>query len=267
MNEFVVVIFPSEAKAYEGVHALQELHAEASVTVFGTVVVQREANGTLSIKQRSDEGPVGFGVGALVGGLIGMFGGPAGAALGMAGGGLIGTWRDYLHAEVSDDFLEELARELEPGRLAVVAEVSEEWTAPIDTRMEQLGGRVVREWREDFVDDLIGKRVDRRRTELERRKAEHASAKAERMDARLRRTITDAEAKLQAAAEQARQRLENTKVEMDAKLKALEAQAAKAKPDIKSRVEQRIASIRKDFGERAEKLRRAYELTQEAIRA
>jgi len=51
MSEFAVVIFHDERKAYEGLHALQELHAEGSLTVYGTTVVQRDASGKLSIVQ------------------------------------------------------------------------------------------------------------------------------------------------------------------------------------------------------------------------
>ena len=139
MNKFVVLVLPDEAKAYDAVKALRELHQEGSVTVYGTAVVQRDANGSLTIKQR-DEAPVGLGVGALAGGLIGLLGGPAGAAVGMAAGSVAGGWRDLLHAEVSDEFLEKVQRDLAPDGFGVIAEVSEEWTAPIDARTSGAGG-------------------------------------------------------------------------------------------------------------------------------
>lgn len=265
MNKFIVAGFRDETKAYEGVRALKELHAEGSVTVYGTAVVQRDAKGSLAIKQWSDRGPVGLGVGALVGGLIGMFGGPVGAVIGMAGGGLVGTWRDLLHAEVSDEFLEALEKELAPGRFAVVAEVSEEWTTPIDVRMEALGGIVVRTWREDFVEDLIEKRVAARKAEVAKWREALAGGRVSPMQSKLAQQIDEARKNLQSVAEKARERLDHTKEEMGAKLQALEAQAVKAKPEIKNRVQQRITEIRKDFGEREKKLTRACELMKEAL--
>ena len=49
------------------------------------------------------------------------------------------------------------------------------------------------------------------------------------------------------------------------RLVAVVFSVAKAKPDVKSRIEQRIADVRKDFAEREQKLTRAYKLTQEAL--
>jgi uncharacterized membrane protein len=278
MNKYAVVVFPDEAKAYEGVRALQQLHEEGSVTVYGTIVVQRQADGAMAVKQRTDEGPVGLGVGMLAGGLLGLLGGPAGAAIGVAAGGLAGTWGDYLHAEVSDEFLEDIQRVLTPGRFAVVAELSEEWLAPIDTRMKALGGTVVRERRQDFVDDLIEKRTNamkaelaQRKSELKsdiaRRKAEHAGESADWMETALDADIVQTQSKLQRAAEKARTRLQHTKEEIDAKLKALETQAAKANPEVKGRVQQRISELRADFGTREQKLTKAFELAQEALQS
>jgi hypothetical protein len=47
---------------------------------------------------------------------------------------------DLAHLGVGEDFLYEVEKSLLPGKAAVVAEVWEEWTLPVDTRMEALGG-------------------------------------------------------------------------------------------------------------------------------
>lgn len=158
MSTFAVVILPDERTAYEGLHALAELHEEGSVTAYSTAVVGRFLDGKLDVKEETAPGALGRGLGALVGALAGQFGGPSGAAA----GDLLGGWRDHLHAEVTDDFLESVARKLVPGRFAVVAEISEEWLTPLDERMEALGGTVVRAWRQDFVEDFYEKLVDAR---------------------------------------------------------------------------------------------------------
>jgi uncharacterized membrane protein len=265
MNKFVVVVFSDEARAYEGVHALEALHVEGTVSVYGIAVLQRETKGGLSVQRRNDEGPLGLGIGALVGGLVGVFGGPVGAAAGPVGGGLVGGFRDYLHAEVSDEFIEALERELPPGKFALAAEVSEERITPIDARMGALGGKVVREWRQDFFDDLIKKRVDAANVELAQRRTERAGAEGEGMESKMTEGIDDAEEKLQRTAEKARKRLDHTNEELGAKLGALEEQAAKARPEVQGLIEQRILEIRKEFGERRKKLSRAYALTQQSI--
>ena len=154
MNKYVMVVLSDESKAYEAVHQLRELHREGSISVYGTAVIQRDASGAVSVRERSDEGPLGMGLGALTGALIGVLGGPVGVAAGVAAGATAGLWRDYRNADLSDEFLEEAQRNLVPGKFAVIAEVEEEWVAPINTRMEVLGGTVVRELRQKFAEDM-----------------------------------------------------------------------------------------------------------------
>jgi uncharacterized membrane protein len=265
MSKFVVVTVPSEPKAYEALQAMNDLHAEGSVTLYAAAVVERNEDGTLSVKQAMDEGPLGFGVGALVGGLIGVIGGPAGYLAGTAAGGLLGGVRDYLSAGVSDEFMETVTRELSPGTFAVIAEVSEDWVAPMDVRMEAIGGRVTREWRDEFVDETFRGRIDAYKSELDQRKAERAGAKAEKMEARLEENIDDTRRDLEKAAHKARERLDKKKEEMNAKLQALLDQAAEAAPDVRERIEQRIAELRAELQAREEKLNQAWSLAQEAL--
>lgn len=49
---------------------------------------------------------------------------------------------------------EKKERDLAPGKCAVIAESSEEWLTPLDTRMEELGAKIVRiaEIRSDFTE-------------------------------------------------------------------------------------------------------------------
>jgi uncharacterized membrane protein len=263
MNGFVAVVFPDEVKANQGLQALKELHEETSVTVYGMIVVRREANGTLTIKREKLRDPLSPAVGAVVGALIGLFGGPAGILVGLGCGAAIGA----IHAEVTDEFIEDLARELRPGSSALIAEVVEDWPMPIDARMEKLGGKVVRESRRGFVEHLVEMQADAGKAELSRLKAQRATAKAEKSESQLEAQINELAAKLQRTADGARKRLEDARAEMDRKLKALEQQAEKARPDVRDRIGQRIAEIRKGFGERELQLTHAYEITQQALRA
>jgi DNA anti-recombination protein RmuC len=184
--------------------------------------------------------------------------------------------RDALHLDLSEEFLEAIERELAPDSFAIVAEIDEDWLAPLDTRMEELGGKVVREEREAFRDELIERRVNAGKAELERRKAEHAQRKAARAAERagskavakeqsLTAEIDDARRKLEKMAEKAERRLDDMKQELTAKVDALQQQAASARPDVRSRIDERIADIRRELAEREQKLTRAKELTQEAL--
>ncbi len=277
MSTFAVMVFEDEKKAYEGLHALQKLHAEGSLTMWGTDVVQRAGDGRISIVKSEDAGPLGTGLGALTGGLVGLFGGPIGAAVGAAVGAAAGGVGDLVHLGVSEEFLTTVERELAPGKFAVIAEISEEWVVPLDSRMEELGAKVVREDRLAFAEDALEKRVNARKARLAQLKAEHAQRKAERAKERagtnaeammqklLTEEIEDERRKLEKIAEKSEKRLDSAKQELAAKIDALLVQASGAKPEVRTRIEQRIADVRSEFAERERKLERARELTQQAL--
>jgi len=277
MSKFALVVFADEKRAYEGLHVLQELHAEGSLTVWGTDVLQRDAGGKLTIVKRDDQGPVGTTLGALAGGLVGLFGGPVGAVVGVAVGAAAGGVGDLVHLGVSDDFLVAVERDLAPGKFAVIAEISEEWVVPLDARMEELGAKVVREDRVVFAEDALEKRVNARKARLAQLKAEHAERKADRarerastkaeamMQMLLMEEIEDERRKLERIAEKAETRLDGARQELNAKIEALLAQASGASSEVRSRVELRMAEVRSEFAERKQKLERARELTRQAL--
>ena len=105
----------------------------------------------------------GTAVGTLVGALVGVLGGPAGVIVGMTAGMLLGSISDLLNIGVGTDFVDKVSRELAPGKAAVIAEVEEDWVTPLNTRMEAIGGSVVREWRSDFEEAEIAKKPLRKK--------------------------------------------------------------------------------------------------------
>ena len=137
MDKMLVVVFDDESKAYEGIKALRELHAEASLALYAAAVIAKDANGTVSVKQAADEGPLGTVLGLTTGSLIGLLGGPVGLAVGAVTGTLVGSLYDLAQLGVGEDFLAEVSQYLSPGKAAVVAEVDEEWITPLDARMER----------------------------------------------------------------------------------------------------------------------------------
>jgi len=265
MTKFVVVVFPDEKQASAGLHALKDLHAEGSITLYSEAVLQRSADGRLALKEQKSEWPMGIGVGALVGGLVGLIGGPAGAAFGVATGTTFGAMRDMFSMGVSEDFLEVVAKELRPGKTAVVAEISEDWLTPLDTRMEPFGGVVVREWRDDFIDAQMQRQVENTKAEYAQLKEELKTAHGERLAA-LKAATDRAEKKLQTLRDAADARGRRFHEEAETKLHALQAQQKKAHADAKARIEKRIEAIRADDKRRAAALKQAWQLAKEALR-
>jgi uncharacterized membrane protein len=266
MTKFVVIVFPGENQAYGGVRALNALHAEGSLTLYSMAVVVKDANGKLSIKESADAGPLGTAVGAVVGGLVGVIGGPVGALAGMSGGTIIGSLVDLFNYGVGADFITKISNELGSGKTAIVAEIVENWTTPLDTRMQAAGGTVLRTWRADFEDEQVAKEAAASKAEFEALKAEYAQASAD-AKAKVKAKLDQAKANFQEAQKKVQARLDALQKETDAKVAALERQVADAQADAKEKIRQRIAAARTDYETRSAKLKQAWSLAKEALAA
>lgn len=254
MSEYIMAIFPDASTAMNGLRLLADLHSSGNLTLYGTIVVRREANGELAIEQRSEQGAATAGVGSLLGGLIGLFGTREGT-----------FWRDHLRTEVSDEFLDEVVGELVPGKHAVIAEVSRDSSTSFDARIEAIGGKILREPRDDLSDDLIEKRIETRSAELARWRAQRASEALDQLGSTVESEIEHAQKRLERMADTAKKRLRDAKAELEAKLEAVEQQALKATADVKTQIERRMAELRKELQARQKKLAHAWDEAQQAL--
>jgi uncharacterized membrane protein len=254
MEEMLVVVFDKEPKAYEGSRALHQLDTEGSITIHAESVIKKDGNGTVSALREDGDFPVRTVGGTAIGSLIGVLGGPVGLGIGALAGAFAGMMGDLYAAGVNTDFLSDVSAALTPGKCAVVADVSEEWVTPVDTRMEAVGGVVFRSLKSAIEDDLRARDVAELKQEIAQLKAEHAQAQAERK-AKIQARIDSLNAKLQTKLEQAKQRSEQIKAETEAKVQALQNRAAKAQGDAKKAFNDRVAQIRGEYEERSKKLR------------
>jgi uncharacterized membrane protein len=196
MDRMLVVVFDSESKAYEGSKALKQLDREGNINVYAYAVVLKNADGTGAVKQGDDVGPVGSLVGTSVGSLIGLLGGPAGMIVGTTAGLTYGSMFDLHNARIAADYLDDVIKAMSPGKVAVVAQVEEEWTTPVDTRMEALGGTVFRRALSDVTDTVNQEELDSMKADLAQYKAELAKERADRQ-AKIQQKITQIESKIQ----------------------------------------------------------------------
>jgi len=72
-----------------------------------------------------------------------------------------GATADLDNARIGADFIDDVNAELRPNRVALVAEIEEEWATPVDTRMEALDGTVFRRALSE-VTDTVNKEEARR---------------------------------------------------------------------------------------------------------
>jgi uncharacterized membrane protein len=254
MERMLVVVLNDESKAYEASRALNQLDAEGSITVHGESVISKNNDGTVTEHEADGDFPIRTVGGTAIGSLVGLLGGPVGVGLGALAGTAAGGLSDLFVAGVDSDFVDEVSDVLTPGKHAVVADISEEWVTPVDTRMEALGGVVFRTTRKSFEDDQRARDIAELKAETEQLKAEHAQAKADRK-AKLQTKIDDLRGKLQQKLEQAKERSEQIKSETDAKVQALQKKAAKAQGDAKTAINARASQIREQYEKSAARMK------------
>ena len=228
MDRMLVVVFDNEPKAYEGKQALLDLDGEGSISVYAYAVLAKRGDGTTTVKQGDDMGPLGTLLGTSFGSLIGLLGGPVGLAVGAASGFVAGAGADLDNARIGDDFIEDVTKVLTPNKVAVVAEVEEDWTTPVDTRMEAIGGTVFRRALSQVRDTVDNEEIAAMKADLAQMKAEMAKAHADRK-AKLQDKINRLDSKIQAQLQKAKERREAAERQAQAKIQVLKAKAAAAK--------------------------------------
>jgi hypothetical protein len=184
----------------------------------------------------------------------------------MSAGAFLGSISDAFDIGFRADFIEAASTRLAPGTAAVVAEIGEDWIAPLDIRMQKLGGEVVRQWRSDFEDEQIERLVKESRAEFAELKGEFDRAGAEAKTA-LKKRLDEARAKLDAAGKRVEARQRQLDQEAEAKRKELEQQLAKASGETKVKIEKRLAAMKADYSRRSELLKQAWSLTKQALAA
>jgi uncharacterized membrane protein len=228
MDRMLVVVFGNESKAYEGKKALLQLDGEGSIGVYGYAVLAKNADGTASVKQGDDVGPIGSLVGTSLGSLIGVLAGPVGLAVGASAGLLTGEAFDVNNAGIGYDFIDDVSKVLLPDRVAVIAEIDEDWTTPVDTRMEALGGTVFRRALSEVKEKIHEENVAAMKADLAELKAEHAKAHADRK-AKLQEKINQLDTKIQAQLQKAKDRGDAVQRKVQAKAQVLKAKAEAAR--------------------------------------
>ena len=220
MNKLMIAVFDNETAAEAGLQALHQLHTQGAITVYATGVVVKEANGQLRLKQSTNTSPIGTRVGLAVGSLIGLLGGPAGLVLGAVTGSVVGAVRDFWVAGVGLDFIEEADTLLLPGKVALLAELEEEWVIPVDTALEALGGRVLRRSRAEVSEAQFDRDIATFRAEIVELETEALDASGAAKE-KLQTKVVAAQGSLDAAVQRGQQRVDALKQEADAKLEAL----------------------------------------------
>jgi uncharacterized membrane protein len=158
-RDVIMAAFDTRNQAYDAA-----LEIDRMSDVKSGAIVEKDPLGNVTMLD-SKNLPTAWGLGgaaggALIGALVGLLAGPGGAAVGTAagaaaatsgaaagaaGGGLTGSAADLTNWGLKADYLDTAATYLLPGKTAVVAEVEEGSTTPIDDAVRRHGGIVYRE--------------------------------------------------------------------------------------------------------------------------
>lgn len=190
----IAVSFDPDNNAYEALTKLKELDGQGRLGVEAAVVVVRDDNGQIVVKDRVGSFEyAGAAGGGTLGLLLGIIGGPLGVLIGGTYGLLVGSLFDLDEVDRTESVLSEISASVRPGHPALLAEVSEQSTEVVDTAMAQVGGTVLRRPVADVEAEIA------------------AAEKAQR------------EAKREATKELVRGRREHTKEQVHAKVEELKA--------------------------------------------
>jgi len=264
MNKMMVAVFNSETVAFEGLSALKALHKDGDITLYATAVLVKDTSGSVSMRQSAEGGPIGAALGLLAGSMVGLLAGPVGLVVGASVGGLAGLVSDLNKGGIDIQFVDDVSKALGPGKVAVLADVEESWTEPVNARIRKLDGVVFRRLRSEVVEDQLARESVEFKAEVKQLKDELAQAHAENKAA-IQAQIDEAKKKAQVMQEQAKTRIDQARREADAKIAAMQEQLEHASDRQKAKIEKRIAEVKADLEARHAKLQEAGRLAGEAL--
>ncbi len=139
-----MVHFPQQATAYQAMSQLAT--APFASQVQGAAILERDAQGKLTVPEADSDNPVGsgFATGSLIGMLVGMLGGPLGMLLGWGVGAAAGSATDVDHADTQASALLSLSDLLPNNSNVLVVQIDETDPAALDQFAAALGGHVDR---------------------------------------------------------------------------------------------------------------------------
>jgi uncharacterized membrane protein len=157
-DKVIVAVFATQNHAYDAAREIQNLDQDSVIELKRGAIATKDDKGNLTIPDTKGVGAAwGLLGGGLIGGLLGAMLGPvgvaagaaasaaaAGAALGAASGGIVGTTVDLVEFGLSEDFIDDVSTQINPGETALIAEVDEGSTESIDRIVALHGGRVYR---------------------------------------------------------------------------------------------------------------------------
>jgi len=127
-TQVMIATYEQEDSADEALKDLLTANKAGTIEIQDAAVIRKDKNGKLHIKETADPSlGAGAGIGALIGGVVGLLGGPAGVVILGAAGAAVGGLAASYDAGLKDESLEEIGDKLPSGTSAIVAVVEHVW--------------------------------------------------------------------------------------------------------------------------------------------
>lgn len=146
MDQNVVVLsFAEESRTFEALSLLKNA-VGPQLKLHNAVVVQRDAQGMLNIRDQASDGAVARVAlnGTLIGALVGMLAGPLGILLGGVYGAVFGDAVALDRAEDRASVVDQIGTVIPQGSTALIAQVDEADVAAVDAIAKQLEATLLR---------------------------------------------------------------------------------------------------------------------------
>jgi len=153
MTNLIVLSFTDEAKAIEASHKLAELESFGDISMFEKVIIKKGTNGEFTYLQTETSDGLRVVSGMALGTLVGAIGGPVGMLVGMLSGTAIGAVVETDYIDFSEEVVRKVTDRLKVGDVAILAEISEDGPAFVDSAVTPLGGNIFRSNVDDVYDD------------------------------------------------------------------------------------------------------------------
>lgn len=139
MHRVLVIVLDNEAKADEAKNELLRLDSEGSISIYGYEVLVKKADGTVHMRQADGRGTLSPFAKTLLGRVR-----DSTRSTSEPGTTIAGNPRDASKTETGVDFIYDVMEILLPTRVAIVAEIQEEWPTVLDGRMASVASAVFR---------------------------------------------------------------------------------------------------------------------------
>jgi hypothetical protein len=177
---------------------------------------------------------------------------------------MAGMIYDVSDSDINETFIDDVSAALTNGKTAVVCEIDETWTVPVDTKMQAIGGVVFRRLRYEVEEDQLNREAEAISNEYKELREELKVAR-EADEAKINASIEKLKNKAKAASDHLKKKMDDSKSQFDAKVNAIKDQMKNASERRKAKLQKRMDVLTEEYNARTAKLKQAAKLVSEAF--